>query len=556
MKQLKPQDAQFLYMEDGNLASHITSVQICDQSEAPDGIVRFKEILATVEKRLGASSLYSQKLMRLPFDFDFPYWVEDPHFELEYHVRHNRLPSPSDWRQFCIHVARFHSRPLDMKRPLWEINVIEGLDNIEGVAKGSFALVVKMHHAAVDGTSAQEFLLSMMTAEPGGPSLIPPKTGRKAMRTANGSVAQVLARAAINNATAPSKMANAALKLTPSIAKATLRRAVSKSEEKNSVPMTRFNGETSPNTAFDAVTFDLGEFRAVSKAFHGAKINDVVLAVCSGAMREYLQSKNELPQEPLVITAPINKRKDGGAAEDQDGNNISAMTVPLFTNIANPADRLKAIIHASQDAKSANSGLSSRIFTDLSKQAPAMTMATLSPLLIRSGMLGERMSNAIISNVPGVQFPVYFCGAKVTHAYGMAPIGAGLGLFIATPSYDGKISFSITTTRQIMPDTPFFIDCLRRSLDELKEAAERSAFRVAERADKPKPKRKRKTYHRTRSFAEMKKEKEESAAKKAKPKSKTKSQGSKPSKKKKKPAPAKPTNGSSAPADGEPLPEG
>lgn len=501
MKQLSPQDAQFLFMEDGNLASHVTSIMICDQSTAPDGIVRFKDILSTVENRLGNAPMYSQKLMRLPFDFDFPYWVEDPHFELEYHVRHGRLPEPSDWRQLCIHISRFHSRPLDMARPPWEIYIIEGLDNVEGVAPGSFAMAMKMHHAAVDGTSAQKFMFSMMDLGPSGPPIIPPPSGRNG-RDGNVPTSQLLVRAAMNNYMAPAKLANAALKMTPKIASTLAGKALKRSSASQTVPMTRFNGETSPNRAFDAITFELEDFKNIAKSFEGGKINDAVLAVSAGALRRYLKSKNELPKEPLVITAPVNKRKDDPTqSSSKEGNDISAMSLPIFTNIADPTDRMKMIIQASQTAKSDKSTSTSRMLTDLSQHIPAMPLSTLGPLLLQSGMVGERMCNAIVSNVPGVQIPLYFCGAKITNAYGMAPIGAGVGLFIATPSYNGKLSFSITTTRQIMPDTPYFMNCLKQSLEEMKTAAEKKA--KAPNAASRKTKQARKSYHRTRSAAEM-----------------------------------------------------
>ena len=470
MKQLKPQDAQFLFMEDGKIASHLTSVLICDQSTAPEQPIRFKSILAKVEDRLSNSPLYSQKLMRLPFDVDFPYWVEDPHFELEYHVRHSRLPEPADWRQLCIHIARYHSRPLDMTRPLWEMHVTEGLDNIEGIKPGSFAILLKMHHAAVDGTSAQKFMFSMMDLGIDGPAIIPPPVGKALMRETSVPMPMIATKAALNNVTAPVKLARAALKLTPTIAKAATGSVLKRNNNQLKVPTTRFNGAVSPNRAFDAVTFKLADFKMIAKSFGEAKINDVVLAVCGGAMREYLASKKELPSESLVITAPVNKRGSSDAISGAEGNEVSAMSLPVFSNIANPVDRLKSIVRASQSAKAQKSGLASRVATDLSQHVPAATLSALSPILIQMGG-ADRVCNAFVSNVPGVQFPVYFCGAEVTDVFGMAPIGGGMGLFIATPSYNGKMTFSITTTRQIMPDTPFFMDCIRRALNELKQAA-------------------------------------------------------------------------------------
>ena len=540
MKQLKPQDAQFLFMEDGKVASHLTSVLICDQSTAPDQPIRFKSILSKVEERLANSPLYSQKLMRLPFDVDFPYWVEDPHFELEYHVRHGRLPEPADWRQLCIQIARFHSRPLDMSRPLWELHVIEGLDNIDDIKPGSFALVMKMHHAAVDGTSAQKFLFSMMDFGPDGPALIPPPVGKALMRETSVPAPMVAAKAAINNMTAPVKLARAAFNLSPTVAKAAARSAFKRSDKKTKVPATRFNGAVSPNRAFDAVWFDLADFKNIAKSFGEAKINDVVLAVCGGALREYLQSKNELPNESLVVTAPVNKRGTSDAISGAEGNEVSAMSLPLYSNIANPVDRLKSIVRASQSAKAQKSGLTSRIATDLSQHVPAATLSAMSPLLIQMGG-ADKVCNAFVSNVPGVQFPVYFCGAETTHAFGLAPIGAGMGLFIATPSYNGKLVFSITTTRQIMPDTPFFMDCLRRALAELKTAAKRKSKSTS--ANKTAAKRASAS---GTSFHKTRKKSAKPRADAASSKSKTKSTTKKKSSGKKKASAAK-ANGSARP---------
>ena len=364
-----------------------------------------------------------------------------------------------------------------MTRPPWEIYVIEGLDRVEGYPPGSFALVVKMHHSAVDGTSAQEFMFSMMDIGAEGPPLIPPPSRRSLVRDRPATTGQLLTRAAMHNTLAPLKLARATAKLTPTLARAAASRLLGGKSEGRHIPKTRFNREVSPNRAFDAVSFPLSDFRDIARSFDEAKINDVVLAVCSGALRTYLKAKNELPEASLVIMAPVNKRGNDASTEENEGNNISAMTVPLFTNLPDPVERLKAITRASGEAKSARSGLGARLAADLSKHIPPFTVATLGPLLINSGAAAQQAgANAIVSNVPGVQFPIYFCGAEVLDCFGLAPIGGGIGLFIATPSYNGKITFSVTTTRQIMPDTPFFIKCLREELALLKERAGEHKF--------------------------------------------------------------------------------
>ena len=145
---------------------HIGSVGIYDPSTAPGGFVRFKDILRHVESRLDKARSFRQKLVRVPFDLDHPYWVEDANFDIEYHIRHMALPKPGDWRQLCIQVARLQARPMDLSRPLWEFNIIEGLDNIPGIPPGSFALMAKVHHAAIDGMSGVELSAAVHDIEP------------------------------------------------------------------------------------------------------------------------------------------------------------------------------------------------------------------------------------------------------------------------------------------------------------------------------------------------------------------------------------------------------
>ena len=168
MQQLTGMDAAFLYAETPRAHMAGGGISIYDPSTAPGGRVTFKGILDHIDKRLHEARVFRQRLVRVPFDLDHPYWIEDPDFDLEFHVRHIALPEPGDWRQLCIQVARLVSRPLDLERPLWELYVIEGLDNVEGVPPGSFALVTKVHHAAIDGMSGMEMTSAIHDDEPTG----------------------------------------------------------------------------------------------------------------------------------------------------------------------------------------------------------------------------------------------------------------------------------------------------------------------------------------------------------------------------------------------------
>ncbi len=467
--QLSAQDAQFLYIQSAVNLTHVMAVYVYDPSTAPGGKVRFKDIIGHMEKRLDVSPMFRRKLYRLPFDIDHPYWVEDEHFDLEAHISHGRLPEPADWRQFCIHVARHHSKPLDMNRPLWDMYVLEGLDNIPGYAKGSYAILTRIHHSTIDGVSGAHFFAAISDMDNKGTPAIPlPDDLIKPQELPKAS--EILNRAISSTVSSPVKMAQALMKFTPAlVSNAQKSLAKGNNEDTGSkVPDTRFNGPVTPHKMFDAVTFDLEELKQMRRKVEGATINDVVLCICSGATRLYMQKHKELPKESLVAVAPVNARSRSGE-ESSPGNNISAMTIKIWSNIANPIKRLEAIRDTTKDTKAAKSGLSARIMTDLSKHIPGVTMAGVSRILTDE-RFAPKMSNMMVSNVPGPQIQLYMNGAKLTHQYGLAPLAHGMGLFIATPSYNGTISFSIISDRKMMPDISFFRECLEKSFNQLRNA--------------------------------------------------------------------------------------
>ena len=469
MDQLSPQDAQFLYMESEDNLTHVTSIFIFDQSTVPGGqVVRFKDILAHVEGRLHMSPLFKRRLVRVPLELDFPYWVDDEHFDLEYHVRHGRLPEPGDWRQFCIHMARYHSRPLDMNRPLWEMYVVEGLDNIDWLPKGSYALATKIHHAAVDGTAIVDFFGALADIDNEGTPAIPLNMA-KLRRSPRPSLLDMAVRAAWHTVRSPIGMTDAVMRSAPNIYRLAQNALSSQKKVKHPVPDTRFNSHVSPQKMFDAKLFPLEDLKAIRKAVPDSTINDVVLAICGGGLRRYLQHHDELPDSSLIAWVPINARQGAGSDADSPGNNISSMTAPIFTNVEDPIERLRCIHEATEQSKAAKAGVSARVMVDLSKHVPASTQVIASRLVLRAGA-AQRMCNLFISNVPGPQVPLYMNGALQVGSFGMAPLANGMGLFIATPSYNGKISFNVTSTRDILPDIDFFVDCLEQSLKDLKTA--------------------------------------------------------------------------------------
>ncbi|MEL6189892.1 MAG: wax ester/triacylglycerol synthase family O-acyltransferase, partial [Myxococcota bacterium] len=390
--------------------THFTGVAIYDPSTAPGGKVRFKDIIAHVASRIHVSPIFRQKLVRVPGDLDYPYWADDDYFDLEYHLRHSRLPEPGDWRQFCIHLARYHSRPLNMQRPLWEMYVIEGLDRISDFPEGSYAIATKVHHAALDGGSAMRFLGALSDIDnQGTPALAidaPNEMPGKKPRTR-----ELLARAVGNNARFPLRLARRVAQTSPLILDA-MRSAVASAEPADPrVPVTRFDADhISPHKMFDATSFPLDELRRIKRAVDGATVNDVVLTICSGALRAYLEHHDELPEIPLVAWVPINAKVDRG--EDMGGNHIAAMTASLQTHLDDPVERLRRIRDASRRSKEAKAGLSARIMTDLTQHVPAATQLLASRLLLQPS-LRPHLCNLFVSNVPGPQVPLYANGARL-----------------------------------------------------------------------------------------------------------------------------------------------
>jgi diacylglycerol O-acyltransferase len=476
MDQLSGQDAQFLYMESDDYPTHMTSIAIFDPAAGGRRkALCFKAILQHVRSRLHMNPAFRRKLVRVPLELDFPYWVDDEHFDLEYHVRHGRLPEPGGWRQFCVHMAHYHSRPLDTNFPLWEMYVVEGLDKIKDLPPGCFAIATKIHHAAADALSLAEFLGALSDSDTEGTPAIPLNSA-KLRRSPAPSLLDMGVRAAWHTVRSPIGMFDAVMRAAPNLYNLAQDVLFSSSEQAHPVPDTRFNDQVSSSKAFDAVTVALNDLKAIRLAVPGSTINDVVLTICGGGLRKYLERHDELPAQSLVAWVPINARRNASA--ESQGNHLTSMTVPIYTDTDDPLERLNLVMAATEMSKAAKAGVSARVMTDLSQHVPAATQVLASRLVLQSGA-AARVCNLFISNVPGPQIPLYLSGAEQVGFYGMAPLVNGMGLFIATPSYNGQISFNVTSTRELIPDMRFFISCLRKSLSELKRATKPAKKRPA-----------------------------------------------------------------------------
>lgn len=457
---------------------------IYDQSQVPGGFVTFKQILDRYSQRVHLADSFRQRIVTVPLGLDHPYWADDPDFDLEYHVRHVALPSPKDWRQLCILVARIHSRPLDLTRPLWEFTVIEGLDNVEGIPKGSFAVASKVHHAAIDGVSGSELATAIHDLEPEPPITDVPDWDPAPLPTQT----EMLARAGVNNLRQPLRLSRLLAEAAPAVRAARGDGEVKMPIAPGDIPRTRFNTTVSAHRVFEARSFNLERAKAIKNAVPGATLNDVILTICGGAIRRYLEHHDEVPESTLVAMAPVSTRD-----AEAGGNQITNMSVALHSDIDDCAERLEAVSQSSRAAKKLTEKVGPRLLAEAAQSFSSLSMAMAGRIY---GHLGDRLNppfNCVITNVPGPQFPIFSAGAELVTFFGYGPLVDGLGLFMPIFSYNGLITISVTSCREMMPDPQLFAEGLNTEFEELyaavvpksKGKGKRSAKKAAPSNSKP-----------------------------------------------------------------------
>lgn len=465
MKQMQGLDAVFVAMERPVAPVHIGSVLIYDPSTAEGGFVRFKDILSFIEGRLHMADTMRQKMVKVPFGIDYPYWVQDSNFDIEYHVRHVALPKPGDWRQLCIQAARIFARPLDLSRPPWEITVVEGLDNIEGVPKGSYAMITKVHHAAIDGVSGVDMMNALHTMSASGDAPLPPDNWRpEADPSQLGMFTRGYARSWMN----PIRQAKAMANTVPGMLR-TAKGFIKKEFDFKALlqaPKTRFNGTVSPHRMFDSRIFKLKDVKRIRSLAEGAKLNDVMLSVVGGAMRHYLEHYNELPDTSVTTMAPISVRDE--SEKNSMGNQVAAMFVPLGSHIPSAAERMKYVTEETIKAKAFTNALGARQMTDMAKLAPAPVMNMGSTIYSRLKLADhvKPFVNTVVTNVPGPPIPIYSAGAKLIGLHGLLCLVDGVKLGHVVHSYVDDVMVSFTACRSAVPDPDFYSECLQKSFDE------------------------------------------------------------------------------------------
>jgi WS/DGAT/MGAT family acyltransferase len=466
MRQLSGSDAFFLYSDKPGQHQHISTIYIYDPSTAPGGEVSFDTILDHVRDRLSTSRIFRQRLVEVPLNLDYPYWIEDRHFSLEFHVRHIRLPPPSDWKKFCIQVSRLHSRPLDLTRPVWEMYVIEGLDNIPAFPAGAFAIMTKVHHTAIDDETEEDFTTALHDL----PTLKDSSELRLRWHPEETpSTWQLLALAWFNNTTKLVESGQALWDKLPIFGNGGIETedVLHSSEEK--APETRFDQEISPYRVWDNCVVDMKDVESIMDAVPGATLNEVVLATCGGAAKRYLEDKDELPKRSLWALLPIHIHHEED--EGLPGHRVQLTRTRVMSQISDPLARLRAIVR--EVARAWEHSLSATEINEVQDVLPSTTMTMAAKTISASFGPGRRFRenhNMVVSVIPGPEKPLSLCGARLIAFTGMAIILDHLALSHTVTTYDGKLTIAPICDRKVMPDPAFYRQCLEESFRELRSA--------------------------------------------------------------------------------------
>ncbi|MFP5253118.1 MAG: WS/DGAT/MGAT family O-acyltransferase [Actinomycetes bacterium] len=462
---IDPPSAAFLLAENRAQPMHVGGLQLFRK---PEGAAReyVREMYRSMLDVDEVAPLFIKRPYRSLTTAGQWVWTEDTEFDLEYHVRHSALPKPGRVRELLELCSRLHGTRLARERPLWEAHVIEGMRD------GRIAMYTKIHHALVDGVSSMRLLQSVLSTDPEQRDMPPPWGARPA----SARVEQARAEHDQRIMDLPLSAFRTAFGLTaeaaglPAALVRTLARGVRNETSAVSLyaPRTIINKSITGSRRFAAQDWPVERIRAIGKAT-GTTLNDVVLAMCSGAMRRYLLELDALPDATLVAMVPVGlNAKQAGVASVEGGNAVGAVMVKLGTDKVDPADRLRAIHRSMTDGKEALSTMTPAQI--LAMSAIGMAPAVLYPMLRLQG-LARPPFNLIISNVPGPKVPHYYNGAELVGMYPLSIPIHGMGLNITCTSYAGKMNFGLTGCRRTVPRLQLLLTHLDDELGALEVAA-------------------------------------------------------------------------------------
>jgi diacylglycerol O-acyltransferase len=451
-------DASFLHLEHDATHMHVGGCMVFD-GQAP----AYDELVDQILSRLHLVPRYRQRLAFVPLNQGRPVWVDDPHFNVAFHVRHTALPHPGGEDQLKRLCGRIFSQALDRSRPLWEIWLVEGL------AEDRFALLSKTHHALVDGVSGVDIATVLFDTSPDPAPVAPPNHEWIPGPLPTG--AQLLADALLERATVPAEIVRGvrATLRGPRHVAARLGRTLGgvgalARLASVSAPESPLNVRIGPHRRFTWVRGDLAQFKTVKNAL-GGTVNDVVLAAVAGTLGRYLRVHGEATEDMILramVPVSVRAEVERGAL----GNRVAAMWVPLPVGLTDPVARLLTISREMDGIKESGQAVGAQVLTELTGFAPPTIMAQAARLQAR-----QRLFNLVVTNIPGPQVPLYLLGRQLDALFPMVPLAANQALGIAIMSYDGQLNFGLNADYDALPDLEALADELRASIDELVVAA-------------------------------------------------------------------------------------
>jgi WS/DGAT/MGAT family acyltransferase len=482
MRQLTSLDAQFLALESKRQTGHVGSVAVYDPASAPGARVTCRDVRGLIQQRLPLLPPLRWRIEEVPLSMDFPYWVEDDDFDISYHVRELALPAPGSHEQLAEQVARIMSRPLDRRRPLWEVYVIEGLEG------GLTAVLTKIHHAVIDGMSGNEIVSVLLDRSPEGREIPSDTDVASPAGDAPGRLG-MLVRGALGVPRYPLRLLKSLPSALPNMPDAPavfggipgtrqVSRVAAEAEKIVGVdvapaaedlkpPKVPFSGRLSPHRRIAFATQSLDAVKEVKSA-HGVTVNDVLVAVCAGAVRRWLLEHGALPETPLAVQIPVSVRTE--ADEGSYGNRILLMRAPLYTEEADPLQRLWRTHEALAQVKQRHPLLPAHLLQDANNFVPPALFNRAAQIIFRmsTSSAGRPAWNLVVSNVPGPQVPLYFAGARLLAIYPVSVITDGMGLNFTAMSYCGQVFYGVVADREQMPDLWSLVGWLDEALEELK----------------------------------------------------------------------------------------
>jgi len=462
IQQVSGYDAAFLYAESPTSPMHVATLNIVEGSLKYED---FKEIIAS---KLHLIPKFRQRLLNVPMNLDYPYWVDDPNFDLDLHLNRVKLPDPSNWKTLRYLTSKLFSAPLDLRRPLWSIHFIEGIDEIAQVPKGSVAIVTKVHHVMIDGNSGVGIMGVLYDSnsdankqkrskpKPFDPDPLPDELSLL-LKSGYGFLK--------NPFKIPKTIGETVFNFVKSKAANTLSIQKEFSETKFPVPITIFNGSISAKRTWGTAILSFDRINSLKKVM-GGSINDMILAICAGAIRRYLAEKEKLPLHPLVANVPISIRKENST---EMNNQIANMMIQLATHIEDPLERLEYIQEQTMLGKSRHNTLGAKTLSKMADVVPFGLANIAAGLYSKYNIkdLHRPPFNVTITNVPGPRVPLYLNGHKVVSIFGLTPVVDGFGLIIAAFSYNGQVTITTTSDAKTMPDADLFSRYIRESANEL-----------------------------------------------------------------------------------------